>query len=476
MKFRFRHILPLEDAEIELGDLTIVAGRNNTGKTYLAYALYGLLKLWRAWPLEHHSDQAIAHPDWSPGEPADMGRALDWSSLAEAVAREGRAAVRVTPEALVAHRRHLWTLLAGDFVGDQLPNVFQVKPEEFGDARVEVVDDRPLTEADRSLEFVPGSRLVVSYDDDLLEFSGRRGDGSALRPYPWLRGVLLRAYTRFLLAHLPRPFVLTGERLGIALFYRELDFTRNQLVELLQDHHRRSGREDPEAPFLIIDKAASRYALPIKDNITYTRNLPDRNGANGDLARRGLLPGLGALVDGEFTASEGDLRYRSRKGAPRAFDIPLHRASSSARALMDFDFFVRHDARKGQLLIVDEPESHLDVDNQVALARLIARTTAAGVRVLVTTHSDYFIKEINNLIMAGGLPPSNEVRKRAGYGDETWVRPSSVRAYLAEDGRLLPCDVDRYGIEIPLFERAVRRINDRSRTLATALYEEERDG
>ena len=181
-------------------------------------------------------------------------------------------------------------------------------------------------------------------------------------------------------------------------------------------------------------------------------------------------------MDGDFTASEGELRYRSRKGASPAFDIPLHRASSSARALMDFDFYLRHDAHKGQLLIVDEPESHLDVDNQVALARLIARITANGVRVLVTTHSDYFLKEINNLIMAAGLAPSNQIRSELGYGGKAGVRPSRVRAYLAEDGTLRRCEVDRYGIEIPLFERAVQRINDRSRRLASALYEEERDG
>ena len=30
---------------MELGDLTLIAGRNNTGKTYLVYTLYGLLKL-----------------------------------------------------------------------------------------------------------------------------------------------------------------------------------------------------------------------------------------------------------------------------------------------------------------------------------------------------------------------------------------------------------------------------------------------
>ena len=69
-KFRFRDIGPIKNAEFELGDLTIIAGRNNTGKTYLVYTLYGLLKLWsRRFDLErsvHGKDATNAHfPDFA---------------------------------------------------------------------------------------------------------------------------------------------------------------------------------------------------------------------------------------------------------------------------------------------------------------------------------------------------------------------------------------------------------------------------
>ena len=50
MKFRFKNLGPIKEADLELGDLTVIAGRNNTGKTYLAYALYGFLKRWQWWP------------------------------------------------------------------------------------------------------------------------------------------------------------------------------------------------------------------------------------------------------------------------------------------------------------------------------------------------------------------------------------------------------------------------------------------
>ena len=49
-KFIFKKIGPIKKAELELGDITIIAGRNNTGKTYLVYTLYGFLEHWYRQP------------------------------------------------------------------------------------------------------------------------------------------------------------------------------------------------------------------------------------------------------------------------------------------------------------------------------------------------------------------------------------------------------------------------------------------
>jgi predicted ATPase len=46
MKFRFEKLGCIEKAEIELGDLTILCGDNNAGKTYISYAIYGFLTAW----------------------------------------------------------------------------------------------------------------------------------------------------------------------------------------------------------------------------------------------------------------------------------------------------------------------------------------------------------------------------------------------------------------------------------------------
>ena len=47
MNFKFTQLGSLYQGNLSLSDLTIICGENNTGKTYVTYALYGLLKLWK---------------------------------------------------------------------------------------------------------------------------------------------------------------------------------------------------------------------------------------------------------------------------------------------------------------------------------------------------------------------------------------------------------------------------------------------
>ncbi|MFQ3680410.1 MAG: AAA family ATPase [Pseudanabaenaceae cyanobacterium] len=47
MKIFLKNLGPLKQAEFTLGDLTIICGKNNTGKTYATYALFGFLHAWR---------------------------------------------------------------------------------------------------------------------------------------------------------------------------------------------------------------------------------------------------------------------------------------------------------------------------------------------------------------------------------------------------------------------------------------------
>ena len=47
MKITVKNLGAIRQAQFELGDMTIICGGNNTGKTYATYALFGFLTFWR---------------------------------------------------------------------------------------------------------------------------------------------------------------------------------------------------------------------------------------------------------------------------------------------------------------------------------------------------------------------------------------------------------------------------------------------
>ena len=181
-------------------------------------------------------------------------------------------------------------------------------------------------------------------------------------------------------------------------------------------------------------------------------------------------------MDGYYAASSDAIEFRSIARNDRRFAIPLHLASSSARGLSDLYFFLRHVARRDHILIIDEPESHLDTANQVLLARLLARLVQAGLKVLLTTHSDYLIKEFNNLIMLNGsFNKKTRVVKKLGYTRKDCIAPERIRAYIAQRQSLTRCEIDKLGIDMPNFDETINNINDVANELAIRVSENSTD-
>lgn len=466
MTFRFENIGPVDHAEIALGDLTIVAGRNNTGKTYLVYALYGFLKHLQAWPF---SDAVHAAPATDPDNPLSR---LPLHLIAKTLAASGRASLPMTPKQLAEARHQTVDMFARGFSEMTLPTVFSSTSEAFEDARMSVDFDSGEVVSEPCTAGFPARshrRISMHYDGQALVLATDIEHPAFHRiSFHNLLANVRRCLFRFLCSDFPRPFIVSAERFGISLFYKELDFTKSQLVDFLQklgSERDRSSRD----PYLLIDKTTSRYAQPIKDNIDYTRSIYDLQKNKGPLANDKLFEDIKDIMGGYYKASRDVIAFRSKTRGKRRFDIPLHLASSSARGLTDLYFYLRHQAIKDDLLIIDEPESHLDTRNQIFLARMLARFVHAGIRVLITTHSDYVVKELNNLIMLSHIKQDDDTMNDLQYVTADCLKASSVRAYVAEKNQLLPAAVDEFGINMPTFDDTIDDINRTSRTLAAAV-------
>jgi predicted ATP-dependent endonuclease of OLD family len=153
----------------------------------------------------------------------------------------------------------------------------------------------------------------------------------------------------------------------------------------------------------------------------------------------------------------------------------MDESSSAVRSLLDIGFYLRHEARIGDLLIVDEPELNLHPENQRRIAKLFARLINIGIKVFITTHSDYIIKEINTLIMLNhNKPHLKQIAAEEGYRQEELLSADQVKVYIAEeDSKMLkgqkrktkfhtlnPAKIDpEMGIEARSFDTTIENMN-----------------
>ena len=79
-------------------------------------------------------------------------------------------------------------------------------------------------------------------------------------------------------------------------------------------------------------------------------------------------------------------------------DLPLTQASSMVSELAPIVLYLRHLVRLGDVLIIEEPEAHLHPAMQVEVTRRLAELVEAGVRIVITTHSEWVLEELANLI------------------------------------------------------------------------------
>ena len=130
-------------------------------------------------------------------------------------------------------------------------------------------------------------------------------------------------------------------------------------------------------------------------------------------------------ASGQVTYPE--IVYAPSLGQPSMGSLPFHRTSSMVSELAPVILFLKYLVDPGDLVILEEPESHLHPASQRQMARGIARLVNAGVKVIITTHSDYFIGQVNNLLNVSRA--SKQKRAKEGFVAADCLNPDDVAAY-----------------------------------------------
>ncbi len=414
MKLNFENLGPIDQASLELAPLTVICGLNNTGKTYVTYATYALLVAWRRlveWDISHEHMRALQENGVLK---VDLQQEFveKWAQIRSETAKKWK---------------------------EFLPFALAAPAQRFGETSLSF--DFPITSAwvERSYESESTSeqgKIIFTAKkpsgSSAIEIAALRETGETWPQFAledFVRQVMLDSV---LSAFLPNVFMASAERTGAAIFKDELNLTKNKIVGLLSQLEKDKAQHI--TPSDLFDAVYKRgYALPVDDNVRFVNRLQILEDSRGKLIEQHpeLLKDFRDITGGDYlTNKEGNTQFIPN-GARRGTKLALTEASSAARSLLVLWYWLNGLAAQGDLLMIDEPELNLHPVNQRKMARFLAKLVNLGVKVFVTTHSDYIVKEFNTLIMLDrDLPHFSRIRNGFGYGEAEKLSPDAIRLYM----------------------------------------------
>jgi len=471
MNVSFNNLGFIKRGSVKTNDITIIFGPNNVGKTYISYSIYAILLEYK----KKFSSIGIA-PE----------------SLVDSLIDNGSFECDVFNLFKIPDSHELCELLSKD-----MPKFFKDVSGVLARAKVSV-DNNLDVYASLEIYF----RWVLKVSDKIsLRVTKEKRDqkvkfevlkmSSPDEKIEDDEGVIdrveMKSNVEFLINHigvenvfcnvLKTPFIITSERTGISLFLKEIDKNRNDLVNEIAYESISNTKQNRNHIRNILKNRVSKFAEPINNNINLIRDsLNDYSFDDTSYVedKMYIFEALNDLVGGEYSVKNDDIMF-TPKNDESGVKIPISLVSGAGKSLFLLDLYVRKYIDKDSYLIIDEPELNLHPSNQIKMAKLLVRLANYGVKIIITTHSDYLVKELNNRVMAYELQ-SNKLNDDIGYHNYDLISKDRIDAFtISESGVVHGVDKSIYGVSSSLFDSAITDVDVRAEKLITQLFEEGHD-
>ena len=408
-----RNFGPIAEADLDLRPLTVFVGPSNTGKTYLSVLIYALHRVFEgfsgfpSWDIFQFLTHNI-HYDSSSGNiemrkalvetlnKRNRGQPFKFSDLSE----QARAQIQ-DPE---SHSNALQTELKRCFDLDSVSGL--------------------INSSSGNSDEITVSLTVTEENQDLWSFKMKSSESEILADGHINEEMVLFPEGSENLKETPDP----GDFFELFLWRQVNAGARHYLPAarsgIMQSHRviagslvtrsTRAGLEALEVPTL-----SGVIADFMQQIILYEKDESPDEGLNhiADALESDVL--TGQIITKPSPTGYPEFLYRPQETEQ---DISLTRSSSMVSELAPFVLFLRGVISPGDTLIIEEPEAHLHPAAQAQMAATLARLVRAGVKVIVTTHSDFMLQEIGNLMRVGMLKEKGALKKETN----DWLLPEEV--------------------------------------------------
>lgn len=459
-KFSFNNLGPIKDGNITLAPFTIICGRNNVGKTYISHAIYACL-------LEAKKNiTSLNHSEVQYALKADKEIKLDIDIQTTDIRK-------LIPSQKDIQNEVNSTLskggLAKFFSSNSTFNELKIE-FEFNIDIEKLIYEKNIDEqhniGPHNITFhksINSYELTTTYRKKENSVDGGLG-------HAFLRLLLVKEIINTLINI--DPYIATSERTGIALFQPAFDAFNNQLNKDTYEIKIKKSRESIKHIENSILKL-NDFPQPIIDNLEFIRLRDTQNSIDQLKNTSALDKQLSKLIGGNFSEKSNSIEF---KPLDSNVTIPFSMASSSSKSIFLIEKFIKRKAKPGSILIIDEPELNLHIDNQLEMANLLATLVNSGVQVIITTHSDHMLREINVLMMLGSKEADTDekmdILKEYNIDESSILDPAMVKAYVvsAKEGKVFDVKKTKFGLNLDLFNDEIITNNRKIRNIQESLF------
>ena len=445
---------PIAKAEIDLRPLTVFVGPSNTGKSYLAILIYALHRFFDRYtsymPFEFRTMSPILRRIIKEQQPFDgdsVRRLADWIKglLVEVEAENLSDAPPIQlPDFIVSTVRPLFSDLSnfGEVIAEEIERSFGIEDTarliRYGNREGAKITLRFKPFAyELALKRGKPKGSVTSISEEIPLYINPHTEGmrsvlflankvlNTLFPVDddkWRQDVdyLIRQLFSSALSDIVNPLnrsahYLPADRTGVMHSHRVV------VASLIERAPRAGLRRDTPLP------ALSGVLADFLEQLVGLGEPRRRHDNKGNLATNLEQQ----ILKGEIQSKDSETGYPMFSYRPQGWgeDLPLMNTSSMVSELAPVVLYLRHIVQPGDVLIIEEPESHLHPAMQVEFIRQLAAVVHSGIRVMLTTHSEWVLDELANLVRLSELP---KTRRRGVAGADFALDPNEVGVWLFE--------------------------------------------
>ncbi len=179
------------------------------------------------------------------------------------------------------------------------------------------------------------------------------------------------------------------------------------------------------------------------------------------------------VLHGDINVKDNEMVYQVENT-----EIPITAAASSIKEIAPFALMIQKGLLNTYSILFEEPESHLHPELQVKVAELLGYALQEGAHLQITTHSDYLVRSLNDLIRLHILKEKMEKEQFLHYCAEKKfnpdidINPEDVAAYYLELDASGVSHITRQDVSMGIPFDSFKKVIDNQMARSADLYDQ----